>query len=146
LRRVFDIYDSFIPRTLGGLQPTVSSCRIYGWGGALLNHLNREVTVSPPSACDSNLPRIFCSSFSEQNDLTCAARLGAPLTCGDVSIIVGFLLDDRCVQREENFVLNYHSVEDFREWIEEVVSAAKTIQMSTLLILSAVFTVIKTYR
>ena len=72
---------------------------------------------------------------------TCMASSGAPLVSRDLAstAIEGFLINEGvCSINGTKFVLNYHSVGDFNEWIKEVSGAETISKISFLLILSAI--------
>lgn len=102
-------------RSLGGLQHN-TVCSLHGWGGNLADHRRDSITVYAPQFCQPNMPQAYCTSF----DITdCSAILASPITCGNDSIIDGFVLNNRsCAIYEGRPMLNYHSVSDFREWLE----------------------------
>lgn len=59
--------------------------------------------------------------------------------CGDGLSVSGFLLNNRvCGSNGAFSALDYHSVGEFRDWIEQVSGAENFAKMSPLLILSAV--------
>lgn len=110
----------FVPRSLGALS-TLSSCSLFGWGGALLDPRRDEVMVNNPESCDPNYPQNFCTIFDSTLNPTCDAILGSPVTCGNDMAVAGFLTNDEgCNTNAGRTTLNYHSVDHFRDWIEGV--------------------------
>jgi hypothetical protein len=106
---------------LSGLESNKTSCRLFGWGVSL-GEAPKEtaVAVYDSTFCDSNFPQVFCSTFLSRSEEACNAREGAPITCGDEKRIDGFLLTDEvCTINGVQFVLNYHSVREFIDWIKE---------------------------
>jgi hypothetical protein len=96
------------------------------------------VAVYRPQLCHANLSQVFCSVIDVGSRDVCSAMLGSPVICGDGSSVSGILLNNQaCTDTGDLNVLDYHSVGEFREWIEEVSGAEKLAKMSTLLILSA---------
>jgi hypothetical protein len=116
---------SFTPRILRELKSD-NSYSLFGWGQESDESTSRSVTVRGPQFCDENFPQIFCSSFETSNAFNCDAYLGSPLISVDEGL-AGILINSerRCTTSGDRFVLNYISIGDFREWIDEV-SAAKT--------------------
>jgi hypothetical protein len=112
-----------------------------GWGGSQSNNRQEAVIVHSPEFCDTNFPQVFCSGFDSRTDPTCASILGSPLTCnGDDTAVAGFLItaDDACTINGNRYVLNYHSVVGFQEWINDVSAAQSYAKMSIVLILSVI--------
>lgn len=109
---------SYVPRSLGGLQSN-NTCNLHGWGGDHFDHRRDLVTISGPQVCPPNMPQVYCTTFTTSVDPTCDALLGSPITCGNESVVSGFLLNNRTCSITDGLVsLNYHSVSDFTEWIE----------------------------
>lgn len=134
----------FPARHLGGLKSN-SSCRLFGWGGAREVPRRDAVEVLNSTYCDSNFPQVFCSKFASISAFSCDANAGSPVTCDDdVSTIAGFLLNNNrsCIENGDRFVLNFHSVEPFQEWIEKVSSGDST-KFSFLII--SVFLIVLRY-
>lgn len=114
----------FTPRSLGSLS-TSTSCNLFGWGGELLNPRRDAVMVNSSIDCDPNYPQNFCTTFDSVSHATCTALRGSPLTCGSDTIAAGFVTNDEgCSTNAGRAVLNYHSIRDFRDWIEGVVGPA----------------------
>jgi hypothetical protein len=131
-------------RTLGDLS-SAASCLLYGWGGALDAPRADQVMVYEPGFCNQNLPQAYCSTFSAMDHATCQAYEGSPVVCNPGSID-GILLSDRsstprCVGEGERFILNYHSVAEYREWIETTSGVESRTKISVLAILSAALVV-----
>lgn len=126
---------TFTPRSLGAL-PTNDTCHLLGWGQT--NTRQDAINVYSPEFCDENFPQVFCTSFDSRTDPTCTAILGSPLTCHDHAAIGGFLLSGDCVINGNRWLLNYHSLGGFQEWIDDVSAAKSYAKMSIFVILSAV--------
>lgn len=126
----------YLPRSIGDFSSS-SSCRLWGWGETI-GQLPRkaEITIYDPKFCDDNFPQIFCTTFSSINNQACTARQGSPVTCGDKGIIVGLLVNDEyCATIGDRHMLNYLSVSEFREWIQEVSGAEKMKKISLSLLI-----------
>jgi hypothetical protein len=133
------------PRNLGML-PTNETCHLHGWGGADLNSRQVAINVYSPEFCDINFPQVFCTTFGSIADDTCTALLGSPLTCTDHDDIAGFVItsEETCATQGRQFVLQYHSIGGFNEWIHEVSGAETYAKVSSiLLILSAALISVK---
>jgi hypothetical protein len=130
------------PRRLGALPVNNATdshfCRLVGWGNTQEASQHDVVAVYSPQFCNANLPQAFCSIIDSSSQSSCTALQGAPIVCGDSAFVSGFLLNNReCGAAGHLATLEYHSVGEFREWIEEV-SGASVAQMSTLVfVLSA---------
>lgn len=114
---------------------------MFGWGSH--NDLTRidAVSVYDSQFCDSNFPHNFCSSFTSRLHYSCDALLGSPVTCGDESIINGFLINNgSCNPSNGQYILNYHSVSEFESWIENrtIPGSGVVKQVSMLVFMSAV--------
>lgn len=129
----------FQPRTLGSL-PTNSTCNLFGWGGAAENPRRNSIFVFNSQFCDPNFPTAFCSTFDTRTHDSCSAVEGSPVVCFD-STIDGFLIDNvqACANNNDRFFLNFHSVSEYREWIDEVSASRVSVISSIFLILSCVF-------
>lgn len=65
------------------------------------------------------MPQLYCTLIDSSFNPSCSAILGSPITCGNEEILDGFLLNNRtCTSTGGIISLNYHSISDFREWIE----------------------------
>jgi secreted trypsin-like serine protease len=103
--------------------PAGGSCNLYGWGDEQVNPRRDAVSVDEPQQCDPNFPQVFCSRHSSQSEGSCTARLGSPLVCLGSLTVTGILLNDQsCSASGSNFLLNYHSLHRFQDWINEVTS------------------------
>lgn len=133
--RIVGMFDSELipPRSLGGLIGN-STCNLHGWSGPLGNNLRRQVGVFAPQFCYGSLPQAFCSTFNTHNQMECTSTWGAPIICNVDGRIDGFVITGNlyCDQVWGRHMLSYHSVEEFRDWIEYV-SGAKTISFTLIL-------------
>lgn len=133
--------SNFQPRTFGNI-PQNSSCILFGWGQADANPRREAINVFSPRFCNPNLQQAFCSRFDDnQPPGTCTAILGSPLTCGDESIVRGFLVgsNGECERRDNLFELNFHSIDEFQGWINQVSGSQKAGKFSFIFVLSAIF-------
>ncbi|XP_037042380.1 snake venom serine protease-like [Bradysia coprophila] len=124
------------PRRLGSIPFTSTTCTLFGFGGAALYPDTVEVVAYTPENCYSNHTQAYCS---EHVPLTraCSASVGSPLVCNPQSVD-GILLQTGCQEESPGRYLQpYHSVDEFREWIESVSGAVLVNQISTVLLLSA---------
>lgn len=143
IKRIFQIPEQwasaeFFPRTIGSLQSNSTDCNLYGWGETVGIVPDRtQVAVYGSQYCDATSQQVFCSAFAA-NTTPCTARLGSPVTCGDGSAVAGFLINDRnCTVIGNRYLAYYHSVGEFREWIQQVSRADVATKISAALILSA---------
>lgn len=141
---MIDSSGTFAARSFGKLQNnTVFS--IYGWGGETANPRRELVTVLSPQLCDSRFPQAYCSVFVSSSITTCSSKLGSPLSKDD-SKIDGFLINEgSCSVNGTRYIMNYHSVEDYSDWIKKASGAQTGFKISTVLILSAVLLPIKNF-
>jgi hypothetical protein len=134
-------FDSSIitPRLLGAL-PTENFesnfCQLVDWEGVVEeNPKHHVIAVDKPQSCFSNSPQVFCSTFEDEAFEICRAREASPVVCRNNSVISGFLLsqDRKCAILDGRLSIEYHSVGDFLEWIEQVSGAEHIGKISNLL-------------
>lgn len=67
------------------------------------------------------------------------------MICGNSSVVSGFLINGgSCSRVDDQLSLDFHSVGDFKEWIEEKVSGAeKLVGISMLFVIFTVLFTIK---
>ncbi|CRL04833.1 CLUMA_CG017886, isoform A [Clunio marinus] len=118
------------PRTLGGLT-TNSSCNLYGWNS--LNGESESVTIYGPQYCNHVNPNVFCST--SPNTAACSAKIAASVMCGAGVMIDGFLISESGCESNDNR-LYYHSVSEYADWINQVLSSSGRKSESIFLILS----------
>lgn len=133
------------PRLLGDLV-TNSTCRLFGWGGAEENPISNPVDVYGSQFCNQTVPQASCSTFDSPLHLTCSALTGSPVVCIDGKVD-GFIVtaEIMCTSSGESNRLYYHSVGDFREWIEQVSGAEMKARFSISIILSALVISLKSF-
>lgn len=118
------------------------------WGPTASDKGN--VSLYSPESCNFG-SKVFCSIAVATTDEKCSKYQGASIICGDAAetskSVDGILLNDgKC---EENGVpstpkLIYHSIGEYREWIQKVSGAEDMKQVSSLLLVaSAIFVAIK---
>lgn len=110
-----------------------------------LNSRRREVVgVYSPQNCHENNTQVFCSFFDSASNEICSVPQGSPLICGDENAVSGFILNN-CGDIKGLNGLDYHSVGDFREWIEQVSGAKKLDNISAIFIAIALLINVKTF-
>jgi hypothetical protein len=90
------------------------------------------VRVYNSTFCNNNETQAFCTFFPNGGAPECGASVGSPIFCG-VSFVElnGFLITDTrpiggiCKQIGDRSANQYHSVEDFRDWIMQVSAGGK---------------------
>jgi hypothetical protein len=143
LSGLFDGFESFVPRAFGQLPTTDNATfPLFGSGNAQLEVEIGAVLVFPPRYCEANFPQVFCSE-GILGVRECSASLGSPVTSLDSKVVIGFLITEGCRVSNNRLVLNYHSVGDFRDWLDNVSGAKMTAEVSFVLILSAVLMNVK---
>lgn len=133
-----DSTGSFGTKSYGKLE-TNTTFNVFGWGGELDNPRRDPVTVLRSQFCNPQFPQAYCSIFAGNNSI-CSAKLGSPILKGDASSasIDGFLISEGyCTSNGSQFILNYHSVDDFKDWIKKTSGAESLTKLSMVLILSA---------
>lgn len=138
--------ERIVPRSLGSLQSN-STCQLFGWGPSSIGFTRSDpVTVFGPQYCNSSLPQALCSNHPTVFHYSCDAMTGSPVTCGNETIIDGFLINNAsCSTNEDGRVsLNYHSVGQFLEWILDHTFTTTTTPTTTREPNTAVITKIST--
>ena len=101
-----------------------------------------------PSFCNSSLPQVFCAVHEGIGDpcLTSSpARAGSPVLCEQGSFD-GILLSSGCTIDSQNRVItSYHSIGDFKDWIELVSGAESVKKLSSVIVLSAIVVGLKSF-
>jgi hypothetical protein len=89
-----------------------------------------------PNDCDSSFPTLFCSVFQSTSHETCRARLGSALICDDASVSGVLLNEGSCSIQDERAYLNYQSLHEFEEWIQQQFSKSGTLAKTSSLLIS----------
>lgn len=136
--------EVFPTRTLGSIPPSNPTCHLFGWGGA--PHFPEFTNVRPhrPSQtfCYTNRSQTYCTEHHPQS-FSCSAWVGSPLSCNPQSVD-GILIETGCLEESPGrFLQAYHSVGEFREWIESVSGAKIMNQNSIVILLSALVICVK---
>lgn len=130
-------------------------CQLMGVGSVLhsneITNLAANVTVLAPANCVPTDTQAYCSIFAITNPptnnvnqaLTCNAIQGSPVLCGNGAAINGFLISEGCTETPTLLRVQYHGVQTFRAWIDEVSGAETNKNISLLLLVSAAFMAIK---
>lgn len=109
---------------------------MFGWGGAPDNPETIDVVPHGPEYCFSNRSQTYCTEHFPPTR-ACAALVGSPLVCNPQSVD-GILLETGCLEESpDRFLQPYHSVGEFKEWIESVSRAGLVNRISTVILLSA---------
>lgn len=138
-----------MPRVLGALESN-TSCILYGFGGIEALPERKVVLVLSSEFCDQSASQFFCSQFEFSTE-ECEAETGSPIICGtgtlDGILIRETITSKICAGFNIFYVLNYHSIGDFREWIDTIVEqysdAQATIKVSAFLSLTMLTFVLK---
>jgi hypothetical protein len=92
---------------------------------------------SPNSTiCDSSMSTAFCSNAALYTVDTCGGYFGAALFDSRENAIRGIVILDKFCSIARKQWGNFHSIDDYRDWILKV-SGANKVGMSLLLVLSA---------
>jgi hypothetical protein len=133
----------FTARRLGGLRSN-NTCNLFGWGGQHSNPPNEAIRVYESSFCDSKFPQIFCSVFDSSFVRSCSSNAASPLMCnagGSLQSISGLVVatNNSCLESNDRTELNFIAIEPFIDWIEEVSAGRKLTTMTSLFLLSVVW-------
>jgi secreted trypsin-like serine protease len=127
------------PRELGGIT-TNRFCSMMGWEG--YQETNDPILLQIFAVPIVN--SIFCEgTYCTRSALTssihtCGGLQGAPVFCGDGKVS-GIVVRDNFCQGSSPVGGSFISVEDYREWIEEVTSKATKISTASVLFFIGIF-------
>jgi hypothetical protein len=128
------------PRELNQIQPN-RFCTVIGWEGNRLGTITTQlqmfaVPIVNSTFCTGN---VYCTRGEMTSSIVnCGGLRGAPIFCGDGKVSGIVVRDDFC-QGSSPVGGSFVSVEDYREWIEEITSAATKASFALLSVLIAVF-------
>jgi hypothetical protein len=107
-----------------------SICELYGWGAKS----PATIEITHPEACNPNYPEFFCTIFTSTSQETCKAQLGSSVIC-DHSSLSGILMNNgSCSDFGSLSLLNYQSLEEFDEWIQQKVNGGCLNEVSRLMV------------
>lgn len=126
----------YVPRSLGSLE-TNRTCAVFGWG-ASPNHPRRDsLEIHGPQFCTPGR-QAFCTSFASSMHVTCSAMQSSPVVCNS-GTIDGFVLNTNgCSLTGDRYRLSYHSIGEYREWIEQVSGALFSTKISIILLVASI--------
>jgi hypothetical protein len=104
------------------LPKTANNCTVIGRNVNHTNPLTHTVSIIGPRSCYGYGGRqAYCSMVKDKNDDVCKVAEGAPVICKD-NEIAGFVLkqSSSCMKRNGKVHLRYHSIDDFRSWINNL--------------------------
>lgn len=93
-----------------------------------ITNLAATVNVLAPANCIPTDTQAYCSSHIQldpptdttDEQLTCAAIEGSPVLCGNGASLDGLLISDGCFSTGVLAMVQYHPIQIFRAWIDEV--------------------------
>lgn len=106
---------------MGSIPRVADYCSVIGRNVHLSNPPNDKVFVIGPSSCfGQGGKQPFCTILDDPNDDICKSLQGAPLLCKNNEVSGIVLGEDRsCVKMNGGKVqLRYHSIGDFRKWLD----------------------------
>jgi hypothetical protein len=129
-----------LPTNITNSRPSENFCQVVGWGNFREISPHRVVAVFGSSFCNPNLPQLFCSTIDSGSEVTCSAMQGSPVICGYGTEVAGIVISPgTCTGEIGNRRLDYHSVGEFKEWIQEVSGAESVGKVSmTITVFSAI--------
>jgi hypothetical protein len=121
----FTFDSSFIvPRLIGALPTNNTDSNFYrmvGWGDGKVSSKQTVIAVNEPKLCDATKPQVYCSTFDRYTNENCKAIEGSPVIGSNDSFVSGVLMSSgTCEWTNGRYLLEYHSVGEFEEWIKEV--------------------------
>lgn len=102
----------------------MSFCSVLG----RLTHLSKppeeKVLVNGPGCCGTS--QAYCTVFPDKNHDSCNSHHGAPVICDN--LFAGFLItkSTACVEVTGKTMIRYHSVGDYKKWIDYYVNNLHT--------------------
>lgn len=103
----------------------------------------QSVMIYEPDECSRNSTQAYCSRF-RVSTLACFTLTSSPVMCGDRTHLDGIIISEgSCTKEADTYLLYYHSVADFREWIEEITSGGNAAGVSVFALLSIVLISLK---
>lgn len=141
---------AFSPRVRSSLL-TNRNYQFFAWGTALPDLLfprfiniqvYAPIDCSPPLTPLEPFGQAFCAILpNNQSDACNLPFQGSPVLWSN--LLVGILISEGgCTPHGNQFALNFHNVDEFRTWIDQV-SAAEMTKVSAILILSALISCVK---
>jgi hypothetical protein len=124
--------------TLGSLGSN-SSCLLYGALG------NYQIRAYNPQYCNPNFDKAFCSTFLTNNTLACNTFRGAQLVCGGDKLDGFVISEPSCLLEANQYVMYYHSIGDYIDWIKEVSGATLATKVSIFTLLSGLLISLKNF-
>jgi hypothetical protein len=111
--------DSFTSLLTISINPNFMH-NLVGWGGAFLEPEMEQVQIFGPEFWNRNSNQTYYS-IHKTNARPCDAFMGSPLMAG--SFFTGFLTNNQvCSLTSSGFMLTYHTVTDYAEFIEEALT------------------------
>lgn len=97
-----------------------------------------SLSLYNPKFCMSTVPDAYCSYHEDENSQVCHAKKGSPISCSAKSID-GILLNTGCTLDDKGRHLSfYHSIGEYKTWIQSVSGAETTTVLSLALLVSAI--------
>jgi secreted trypsin-like serine protease len=128
------------PRDFNEIQPN-RFCTMMGWEGhtlgALINSLQMfAVPIVNSTFCSGN---VYCTRGEmTSSTVNCGGLRGAPVFCGGGKVS-GIVVQDNFCQGSKPVGGSFISVEDYRDWIEQVTSAATKTSLALFSFFIAIF-------
>lgn len=127
------------PQLLGALPSNVlgyNFCNVVSKEAGLSDYNRDVVIIRDPTMCYPITSQVYCSDIEIAFNDLCKIPSGSPVICGNDSVISGFVLNRGSCSIKG---LDYHSVGDFQDWINEVLNSGTAMKTSVLLVFSAIF-------
>lgn len=119
------------------------TCSLFGWGTTMSEEA--ALTFYAPKFCLSTFPEAYCAYHDDDTPKICAAKKGSSISCSAKSVD-GIILNTGCTLNVEGRYLSfYHSVGDYKAWIESVSGAETTTALSMALLVSAIALSLKNF-
>lgn len=134
------------PLALGSLPSDDTkngTCSLFGWDATSSDTAALEIYA--PKYCLSTYPEAYCAYHDDESPRICSAKKGSSISCS-AKTVDGILLNTGCTLNDQGRYLSfYHSVGDYKAWIESVSGAETTTALSVALLVSAIALSLKNF-
>lgn len=98
-----------------------------------------SIYLYDPKFCISTAPQAYCSHHEDETSQICTAKKGSPISCSAGKSIDGILLETGCTLDDQaRYLTLYHSVGEYKAWIESVSGAETATALSMALLVAAI--------
>lgn len=137
---------TFPPLSLGSMpadEAKNGTCSLFGWDVTTSDAASLDLYA--PKFCLSTYPEAYCAYHEDETPRICSAKKGSSISCS-AKTVDGILLNTGCTLNDQGRYLSfYHSVGDYKAWIESVSGAETATALSMTLLVSAIALSLKNF-